>query len=98
MPEVYFNTQQRPQDDEIREYVKQECEGIVLLGGWSGKSNKQTLHIPDGSREIGCCNRCDERMEWRQKSLSVYPPGSKRWCTVCLAAVFPDRANSEVNS
>lgn len=96
MSVTYFDESDRPTDEEIRAYVREECDGMVLIGDWSGRSTKKGLHIPSENGDYGQCEFRSDRSDWREKPLSVYPEGSKDWCTICLAYIWPERSNIEV--
>lgn len=97
MSKAYFDPGGRPSEREIREYIEAECDGIVLIGNWPGRSTKKGLHIPSENGDYGQCEFRSDRSQWRAKPLAVYPEGSKHWCDICLAHCFPNRSNVEVN-
>lgn len=93
MSSRYFDSVDRPREAEIRSYIREECDGKVVIVDWSSRSCAKSLHIPTEDGEMGLC-RYKQQPDWRTKSLDVYPYGHKRFCTICLARAFPGRTKS----
>lgn len=92
---AHFERHTRPRDDEIRDRVATEFDGVILIPRGAGGTDHCT-HAPAAGEAVEpLCQKSLTTSTWYETSLAVYPPGHLDWCENCVVRLFHDRANDE---